>query len=84
MVVASAVTRSADEWQERYGLALCCTFPPLGDRARERWSVIVRGTDEHALRDWDARRRWAGRVEIPLAELLDRGAAPASAEPFTR
>jgi hypothetical protein len=39
---------------------------------RAAWSLRVRGTPDNALRCWNARRRWAGEVTIPLAELLDR------------
>ena len=35
-------------------------------------TLVLRGSAEHALRDWDATQYWAGEVEIKLADLVPR------------
>jgi hypothetical protein len=35
-------------------------------------TLVLRGTPEHALRDWNATRYWAGEIEVRLEDLIRR------------
>lgn len=54
------------------GLALFPTVPvdPSMERTDGGWSLRVTGDDRHLIGLWDARRRWAGSIEVPLAEAM--------------
>jgi hypothetical protein len=58
-------------------LPLACERPGA---ARRGWSLVIRGTSLDVERAWGTKERWAGTLEIPLEDALEREAARVGSE----